>query len=256
MLAGVTRTFDDLVADAEAADVSGWDFSWLDGRATEQRPSWGYQRQLGERLARAEAALDIQTGGGEVLAGATSRFPRTMVATESWADNLAIATARLHPLGVAVVSDPDEPPLPFADAAFDLVSSRHPASVWWEEIARVLRVGGVYFAQHVGSRSNAELYEFFLGPQPGPDGREPDREVGEAAAAGLEVRDLRTERLLVEFRDVGAVVYFLRKVIWTVPDFTVARYRDKLAELHRVIESDGRFVAHSSRTLFEAVKAH
>jgi hypothetical protein len=255
MLAGMYGTFDDLVTDADAADVSGWDFSWLDGRATEQRPSWGYQRQLGERLAGAEAALDIQTGGGEVLAGATSHFPRTMVATESWPANLAIATARLHPLGVVVVSDPDEPPLPFADAAFDLVSSRHPASVWWEEIARMLRPRGMYFAQHVGTRSNAELYEFFLGPQPGPDGREPEREAADAVAAGLEVRDLRTERLRVEFRDVGAVVYFLRKVIWTVPDFTVARYREKLLELHRLIETDGPFVAHSSRTFVEAVKA-
>jgi SAM-dependent methyltransferase len=177
-----------------------------------------------------------------------------MVATESWPANLAIATARLHPLGVVVVSDPDRPPLPFADAAFGLVSSRHPASVWWDEIARVLRPGGVYFAQHVGSRSNAELYEFFLGPQPGPDGRDPDEEAREAAAAGLDVRDLRTERLRVEFRDVGAVVYFLRKVIWTVPDFTVDRYRDKLLELHHLIGAEGPFVAHSSRTLFEAVK--
>jgi SAM-dependent methyltransferase len=157
-------------------------------------------------------------------------------------------------LGVVVVSDPDRPPLPFADAAFGLVSSRHPASVWWDEIARVLRPGGVYFAQHVGSRSNAELYEFFLGPQPGPDGRDPDEEAREAAAAGLDVRDLRTERLRVEFRDVGAVVYFLRKVIWTVPDFTVDRYRDKLLELHHLIGAEGPFVAHSSRTLFEAVK--
>ena len=48
--------------------VEGWNFSWLDGRATEQRPSWGYQRLLGAKLAAAGAALDIQTGGGEVLA--------------------------------------------------------------------------------------------------------------------------------------------------------------------------------------------
>jgi hypothetical protein len=41
---GMDRSFDDLVAEAEAASVDGWDFSWLAGRATEQRPSWGYQR--------------------------------------------------------------------------------------------------------------------------------------------------------------------------------------------------------------------
>ncbi|EUA40616.1 putative methyltransferase domain protein 2 [Mycobacterium avium subsp. avium 2285 (R)] len=63
------RTFEDLIAEAEAAPVDGWDFSWLDGRATEERPSWGYQRLLRDRLSTVSAALDIHTGGGEVLAG-------------------------------------------------------------------------------------------------------------------------------------------------------------------------------------------
>jgi hypothetical protein len=43
-------------------------------------------------------------------------------------------------------------------------------------------------------------------------------------------------------------------VIWTVPDFTVRGYRDRLAELHERIESDGPFVAHSVRLLVEARK--
>jgi SAM-dependent methyltransferase len=161
----MARTFEELVAEAESVSVDGWDFSWLDGRATEQRPSWGYQRLMGERLARANAALDIQTGGGEVLAGAMT-MPPVMVATESWPPNVAKATALLHPLGAVVVADADEPPLPFADGAFDLVTSRHPATVWWDEIARVLRPGGTYFSQHVGHASVFELVEYFLGPQP------------------------------------------------------------------------------------------
>ena len=251
----MNRSFEELVGEAAAVDVAGWDFSWLAGRATEQRPSWGYQRLLSERLGTARAALDIQTGGGEVLAG-VSAFPPTMVATESWPANLALATRRLHPRGVAVVADPDEPPLPFADAAFDLVISRHPASVWWAEIARVLQPGGSYFAQHVGPNTNRELYEFFLGPQQDAltGARHPDRETAEARAAGLSIAELRMERLRVEFFDIGAVVYFLRKVIWTVPDFTVERYRERLGELHRLIERQGSFVAHSTRVLIDARK--
>jgi hypothetical protein len=62
-------SFEELIADANAADVTGWDFSWLDGRATEERPTWGYQKLMGEKIGRAALALDIQTGGGEVLAG-------------------------------------------------------------------------------------------------------------------------------------------------------------------------------------------
>lgn len=178
-----------------------------------------------------------------------------MAATESWPPNVTKATALLRPRGVVVVADPDEPPLPFADSAFDLVTSRHPATVWWAEIARVLEPGGTYFAQHVGHASVFELVEFFLGPQPqARRGRHYEDESADAISAGLTVVDLRFERLRMEFFDIGAVVYFLRKVIWMVPGFTVAQYLDRLRELDQQIRRDGSFVAYSSRFLIEARK--
>ena len=253
--AGVSAaTFDELIAAGEAADVTGWGFSWLEGRATEERPPWGYARLLGERLRDARASLDLQTGGGEVLAEAPS-FPLVAVATESWPPNASAATARLHARGVAVVVAGDEPPLPFAGGAFDLVTSRHPARIWWEEIARVLTPGGTYFAQHVGPASAFELIEFFLGPLPDARrGRHHDDEVAAARDAGLEVADLRTARTRIEIRDVAAVVYLLRKVVWWVPGFTVERFGDRLHDLHELIEREGPFVAYSSRHLLEARK--
>jgi hypothetical protein len=101
------------------------------------------------------------------------RFPPTMSATESLPPNIALATQRLHPRGVVVVADPDEPPLPLGDGAFELLTSRHPATIWWDEIARVLCPGG--------------------------------------QSAGLRVRRAQTERLTVQCFDIGAVVYFLRR---------------------------------------------
>lgn len=250
-----SRSFEELVAEAAAVSVDGWDFSWLDGRATEQRPSWGYQRQMAARLATARAALDIQTGGGEVLAGA-ERLPPVMAATESWPPNLAKATRLLRPRGVVVVADTDEPPLPFADAAFDLVTSRHPVKAYWSEIARVLEPGGTYLSQQVGPRSVAEVSEYFLGPLSEADlnSRHPDFALRDAEQAGLEVVDLRYEELRTEFLDVGAVVYFLRKVIWIVPGFTAEQYRDRLRDLHEKIQAEGPFVATTTRYLIEARK--
>lgn len=260
MMPNMSRRFADLVAEAAAAPVDGWDFSWLDGRATEQRPSWGYQRLIAQRLATASAALDVQTGGGEVLAGVTELagfggFPTTMAATEAWPPNAARATRLLHRLGVVVVSVPECPPLPFGDEAFDLVTSRHPNEVWWPEIARVLRPGGGYLAQQIGPASMIELTEFFLGPMPDKGaGYAPQLQRAQAESAGLQVLDIRTERLRAEFYDVGAVVYFLRKVIWTVPGFTVDGHLDRLRRLHDRIEADGPFVAHSTRVLVQARK--
>lgn len=244
-----------LVSEAASAPVEGWDFSWLDGRATEERPSWGYQRLLAAWLAAADAALDVQTGGGEVLAGAgAEHLPPVMVVTEGWPPNVVQAHERLAPLGVAVVAAGESAPLPFADDVFDLVTSRHPAVVQWPEIARVMQPGGTYFAQHVGGTANCELSEFFLGPLEPREGRHHEVEAAAARSAGLEVRTCRNERLALEFFDVGAVVYFLRKVIWTVPDFDVHRSWDRLVALHEQIASEGVFRSSMSRTLFEVRK--
>ncbi|MCM2576659.1 class I SAM-dependent methyltransferase [Streptomyces meridianus] len=251
----MVTTFEALVSEAESVPVDGWDFSWLEGRASEERPPWGYARAMAGRMAKATAALDVQTGGGEVLAEAPV-LPPLCAATESWPPNVARATRLLHPRGAVVVADPDEPPLPFADEAFDLVVSRHPVTTWWEEISRVLCPGGTYFSQQVGPASVFALSEHFLGPLPPEAHRARNSEDARAAAekAGLEVTDLRTATLRMEFHDIGAVVYFLRKVIWIVPGFTVDRYRRELALLHDRIEAEGPFVAHSSRFLIEARK--
>ena len=106
-----------------------------------------------------------------------------MVATEGWPPNVAMATTLLHPLGVLVVADPEEPPLPFADGTFDLVTSRHPATVHWAEIVRVLAPGGAYIAQHVGGGTNVEISEYFLGPRSRGGGRDLEVEADRARAA-------------------------------------------------------------------------
>lgn len=258
------RSFERLVAEGDAVPTEGWDFSWFDGRATEQRPSWGYAKLLGDRMARAEAVLDIQTGGGEVLASVqTVAAPPLVAATESWPPNVDLARRHLAALHATVVEADDAAGLPFPADSFDLVVSRHPVVIRWDEVHRVLRPHGTYLAQHVGSGTVRELADFMRGSEPRPEppvpgpltsfaGTSPIAAVAQAEAAGLEVVDVRQEALRMEFYDIAAVVHFLRKVIWIVPDFTVDAYRDKLAELHRHIERFGAFVAYSQRFLLEA----
>jgi SAM-dependent methyltransferase len=251
------RSFADLVAEGAAEPVEGWDFSWFEGRASEERPPWGYARMMAARMAGARAALDIQTGGGEVLATALAGVrppPPVLAATESWPPNLALAAARLRPLGGRVVQAADDGGLPFATGTFDLVVSRHPVETVWPEVARVLRPGGHYFSQQIGAGSNRELSDFMMGPQPVSPDRDPRLAVAEAQAAGLAVTDLREQALRTVFDDVGAVVYFLRKVLWTVPGFTVEAYQEQLRRMHERIQAEGPFVAHAQRFLIEARK--
>lgn len=247
--------FDSLIAEGEAVPTEGWDFSWFGGRATEERPSWGYARLAAQRSRNVRSVLDVQTGGGEVFAeilrGADPR-PGVVAATEGWHPNVAIAREALTPFGGSVVESLEDAALPFAGASFALVLSRHPVVTDFAEVTRVLVPGGRYLSQQIGERSNAELYEFLLGPQPIDEVSRIDRLRGKAEQAGLMVLDIREERTRIEFFDVAAVVYFLRKVIWTVPGFTVELYRDRLRDIHEIILRDGAFVSHSARILLEA----
>jgi SAM-dependent methyltransferase len=253
MSAGVSAGFDELVDEAVRVPIVGWDFSWLEGRATEERPSWRYAEQVAARARRATRVLDVECGGAELLARLPV-LPPLLVATEAYAPNIPVAAARLRPRGAHVVASGDRATLPFAAASFDLVTSRHPVSTWWAEIARVLAPGGTYFSQQVGPHSVRELSEALIGPLPAGSSRDPQTARLAAEAAGLEVRDLQTARLRTVFDDVGAIVYFLRTVVWIVPGFTVDAYRDRLLALHERIQRQGPFVAHATRFLIEVHK--
>ncbi len=249
--------FDDLVAEGLAVPVDGWDFGWFDGRATEERPTWGYARRAAQRLSTAHSSLDVQTGGGEVyasaLASATPK-PSVVVATESWPPNLAIAREKLGFFGGTVVELADDAALPFDDGSFELVLSRHPTHTPWPEIARVLGPGGTFLSQQIVHGTNRDLYEFMMGPQwVDPVSAREHAETG-AASAGLELVDFQQESPRLEFFDVAAVIVFLRKVVWTVPDFTVERYRDRLRTMHEHIQKAGSFVSRGQRALVEARK--
>jgi SAM-dependent methyltransferase len=152
----MNRSFEELIDEAVSAPINGWDFTWLAGRATEERPPWHYSELLADRMRRSSASLDLQTGGE--LLNRLPAFPRLAVATEGWPPNLLRAAARLGPRGIFVVgSDDDRPKLPFADETFDLLTARHPVKTWWDEIARVLSPGGTFLSQQIAPRSVGEL---------------------------------------------------------------------------------------------------
>ena len=56
----------------------------------------------------------------------------------------------------------------------------------------------------------------------------------------------------MEFFDVGAVVWILRKCVWWVPDFTVEKYADTLTELDRQMRRGEPVIAHSTPHLIRA----
>ncbi|QUQ66224.1 class I SAM-dependent methyltransferase [Kutzneria sp. CA-103260] len=240
--------YDSLVSAAAAVPLHGWDFGWLAGRAVTAEPSWRYPDLALGLLRDADRVLDIDTGGGELLATLSPPAGRTWAA-ESWPPNVSVASRRLAPLGVTVVGTEE---LPFPDREFSLVLNRH-GRFDAAGIARVLAFGGTVLTQQVGSDDCVDL-NHALGAPVTDRHWNLDVATEALAAAGLEILDAKEEWPLLTFHDIGAVVYQLRMVPWQVPDFSVPRYDQALRRLHSRIEADGPFAVRTHRFLIRAWK--
>ena len=234
-----------LVAEAVGVRLTGWEFAWLDGRAIGSEPSWSYPELARALLRRAGSLLDLDTGGGELLAELAPLPPHT-VAVESWAPNTPVARDRLAPFGVSVLTE-----LPSGEEEFDVVLSRH-GRLPVEDIARLLRPGGTLLSQQVGSDDLAELNAALGAPPPSAQRWDAEVAVATLRAAGLEVTDVREEHPPLVFHDIGAVVYQLRAVPWQVRDFNPQRYDRELRRIDALIRTYGQFTATAHRFLVSA----
>jgi len=235
-----------------AADTSGWDFSSLAQRRSEDQPPWSYVGLARSVLTGAHSCLDMGTGGGEVLRSLSDALPDDTVATEGWAPSLPVARHALEPHGIAVVeydAEAAESTMPFPDERFDVVLNRHEA-YRAEEVRRVLRPGGRFLTQQVDGRDFEETQALF--------GRHTDyphvtldhlRE--EAEATGLVVERAEEWTGRSSFHDVGALVQYFARVPWEVPDdFGVDRYADVLLDLHERGPARGRSISFPIRRFF------
>jgi len=218
----------------------GWDFSALAGRMVTAPLSWDYQAMVAARLPDVRTLLDIDTGGGEFLAGLQPLPPET-TATEAYPPNIPVARARLEPLGVRVVATElgQEASLPFADAAFDLVINRH-GSYDPQEIRRILKPGGRFVTQQVGGTNNLELNRMLGAPADfGALTWKLDSAAAALRAAGLRISEQAEEYPLTRVYDTGAIIYYLKAIPWQVPDFTVDKYYDRLVAIYDAIREHG-----------------
>jgi SAM-dependent methyltransferase len=261
-------SFEELANEGAEASFSGWDFGWLDGRMIETPPPWDYRQEARRLLAESVSALDLDTGGGEVLAE-LAPFPGKVFATEGYEPNVPVAAGKLGPLAVPVVAirsapdnvdqspatrldpDADGSRLPFRDGAFDLVIDRH-SSYWAGEIARVLARGGAFLTQQTTTTAGGRTWESLFGREPGRARYDLTFAVSQLTMAGLVIRRAVEARTPTRFLDVGAVVYFLRLAPWTVEGFDVAKDERSLRALHDLIVADGELVLDDARFLIEA----
>jgi SAM-dependent methyltransferase len=245
--------FDKYILDALSLPFSGWDFSFMHDRWRQDRPTWDYPTLARGRMVGIQRLLDQDTGGGELLSS-LAPLPIFTFATESYPPNIPVAWERLKPLGVHLISQYRQDVLPIGDDSLDLVLNRHGSYVA-TELRRMLKPGGVFLTQQVGGRDNLRLNELLQDVVEYPY-RDWTLEhmVAELRHAGMEI--VQAQECFPEnvFRDVGAVVFYLRIISWQVADFSVEKYRHKLYAIHQRIQREGGLVTHSHRVLVEARK--
>ena len=237
---------DDLVgswSDAFASTSTGWDFSSLSGTMDEPEPPWSFDRLSVEALAGADSALDMGTGGGEQLIRLVKALRSralacpALVATEGWPPNVPVATANLASYGIPVrVHDADTGErMPFGDESFALVLNRHEAYSP-AEVHRVLRPGGRFLTQQVGSLYARETADWF-GRRSRPEWTR-ERASTALQDAALTVAAADDFVGVYRFDTVTTLLRYLALVPWDLPEgFTVAGHLPALSALHRAAET-------------------
>jgi SAM-dependent methyltransferase len=254
------KMFETYLEQAQSAPFSGWNFEYIirTGRVIEAPVKWNYYNIVLPYLLNAETMLDMGTGGGEAL----SRFrplPPVTYATEQYKPNVAVARKRLEPLGVKVfeIEEEKEPPfnasLPFGDEFFDLVISRHEA-YYPQELMRILKPGGVFITQQVGSISVINLKQFLTGKTEAVSNWNLKSAVEELESAGFQILEQQEDIQFYRFYDVGAVAYLMKAIPWIIEDFTIDRYKDRLWELHIQIHENGFYDTPLHRFIIAAKK--
>lgn len=252
--------FDRLISEARSWKMSGWDFSSLEGRWIEEPAPWDFREMIIKEISTSDALLDLGTGGGEFLSS-LSPLPRHVYCTEGYRPNVPVARDRLRSLGIEVIctycDDNDIPnqrgALPIRSESLDLVIDRH-ESFKASEVYRILKHGGSFLTQQVGSSNLAELNNL-LGSSEKRSGWDLVECKRQIEGAGFEIREARDAKLNSYFKDVGALACFLLSAPWQIEDFTIDGYLPKLEALHEKMESEGGLTVTATRFYVYAAKA-
>ena len=197
--------------------------------------------------------LDYDTGGGEFLLSLRHPYENT-AATEGYSPNVQLCREKLLPLGIDLRECADASHVPFDDNSFEIIINRH-GDLDPSEIRRMLKPGGFFVTQQVGSENDRELVDAVL---PGVEKSFPhnnlkeQREVFEKA--GFDILMADEAFCPIRFFDVGAFVWFARIIEWEFPGFSIEKCFDRLLQLQRIIEKDGKIEGTTHRFLIVAQK--
>lgn len=242
-----------LAAEGHARKSTGWDLRFIDAQPLGLPISWDYEALAREALQRSRSAVDLGTGGGEVLLRIADGIPfERLLATEQWEPNARLAHGRLAPRGIPLVwCESESTRMPFREGSFDLVLDRHEA-LDPQEVHRILAPGGTVLTQQCTPDCWPELHRYFDRTARFPDHyhgyAEAFRQLGYAVEA--ERHDFETR-----FASLSELVQMLIVAPWYVPELDVQKDLEALRALEsELTRPDGGIVLRDGRYLLRAVK--
>jgi ubiquinone/menaquinone biosynthesis C-methylase UbiE len=138
-------------------DRRGWDFSRMQ---TEREPvPWDYLEIVPRFLKPTDAVLDIGTGGGEKFLTFSRSFERG-VGIDPDPDMIQAARENGATQPNVTFVEMAAEALAFPEVTFDVVLTRHAPTVV-PEVVRVLKPGGYFVSQQVGSENMATIVKEF-----------------------------------------------------------------------------------------------
>ena len=241
-------------AEEDAAHIHGWDFSHIHGRYEEEQDlPWDYEAIVRQYLTDDTKLLDYDTGGGEFLLSLCHPYHKT-AATEGYPPNVALCKETLLPLGINFKECGNAAEIPFENGAFDLIINRH-GDFCPPELHRLLRKGGTFVTEQVGSENDRDLVEMVL---PGTEKPYPhlylEKQRKEFEKAGFQILQAEEAFRPITFTDVGAFVWFARIIEWEFPGFSVDRCFERLLKMQEVMENEGKITGTIHRYLIAAQK--
>ena len=240
-------------AEESCASIKGWDFSHIHNRYREDDPPWDYEAIIRGVLKDDMHLLDYDTGGGEFLLSLHHPYKNT-AATEGYPPNVALCKERLLPLGIDLRECSDASHVPFDDNSFDIIINRH-GDLDAPEIWRILKAGGFFITQQVGSENDRDLVGTVL---PGLEKPFPNNNLTEQRKvfenAGFDIIEAEEAYCPILFFDVGAFVWFAIIIEWEFFGFSVEKCFDGLLKLQKAIETDGKIEGTAHRFLIVARK--
>lgn len=243
--------FEDLKQIAATIEARrGWDFSRV--RDDIDPHPWRYAEVVRGYLSHMHRVLDIGTGGGERFIALSEHFgsgigidadPEMIYAAEENLPKSVDCRVKFLPMDAAE--------LEFPAGSFDVVLTRH-APVYVDEVARVLKPGGVFITQQVGARNTANICTLFGCGPGGEYHEEPGQTVAEWVEAfrarGYAIRAQGEYDVPYFFLDVESLLFWL-KAIPMPEDFDLERDWPRVDEIIATTRTPRGFATNVHREL-------